>query len=164
MGTDINGIFGHREPFPPTESVVEAMRKGIGGEWDLLRDYNPGCGLVYVRGEHSISFGHHAAIIGTGERWPRPSEHPDEKQWLISAVCAIARYFRSPCVIFLPDDMEPWIYASKWIGEGMTLEQLRQHMAGIKAPSATLRAAITQYSEYCDVEGYVIKELNYETA
>src|SRR5712672_2149113 len=105
MGTDINAVFGHEAPFPPTELVVEGMRKGIhpvspifGGGWDLLPNYNPGCGLVYVRGGLGISFGPHAAIIGTGERWPRPSEHPDEKKTLISAVCAIARYFRSPCV------------------------------------------------------------------
>lgn len=164
MGTDINAVFGHREPFPPTESVVEAMRNGIGGEWDLLLDYDPGCGLVYVRGEHGISFGPRAAIIGTGERWPRPSEHPDEKQWLISALCAIARYFRSPCLIFLPDDIEPWIYARKWIGEGQTIEQLRQHLAGLKAPSATFRAAIRQRPDCYEVDGYVIQELDYEAA
>lgn len=164
MGTDINAAFGHQVPFPPTESVLEEMRKGIhpcepyiGGGWDLLPDYNPGCGLVYVRGGPCVSFGPHAAIIGTGESWPGPTRDPDEA--LISALCAIARYFRSPYVIFLPDDIEPWIYASKWIGEGLNLDQLRQHLAGIKAPSPSFRAAIQQRPDCYEVEGYVIKEL-----
>jgi len=171
MGTDINAVFGHHVSFPPTKSVVEAMCKGIhpvspivGNNWELFPDYNPGCGLVYVRGGLGISFGPHAAIIGTGERWPRPSEHPDEKQPLISAVCAIARYFRSPRVIFLPDDIEPWIYASKWIGDGLSFDQLQQHMAGLKAPSTTFRAAIKQRPDCYEVDGYVIKELDYEKA
>ena len=118
--------------------------------------------MVYVRGGLGISFGPHAAIVGTGERWPRPSNHPDDKKLLISAVCALARYFRSPCVIFLPDDIEPWIYADKWIGEGLTLDQLRQHLADLKAPSATLRAAIGQHPDCYEVDGYVIEELEYE--
>src|SRR5258708_3572665 len=127
MGSDINVAFGHQVPFPPTESIVEGMRMGIhpvspifGGEWDLLPDYNPGCRLVYVRGGLGLCFGPRAAIIGTGESWPGPSEHADEKKTLISAVCAIARYFRSPRVIFFPDDIEPWIYISKWVAEGLT--------------------------------------------
>ena len=41
MGTDINGIFGHREAFPPTDGLMEAMRKSLGGQWDVLRDYHP---------------------------------------------------------------------------------------------------------------------------
>jgi hypothetical protein len=169
MGTDINAVFGHQAPFPPTESVVEGMREGIhtvspilGSDWKLLPDYNPGFGLVYIRGGLGISFGPHAAIVGTGNPWPSPTERPDEKQTLISAVCSIAGYFRSPRVIFLPDDMEPWIYVSKWVGEGLTLDQLQQHLASLKAPSATLRAAIRQRPECYEVDGYVIKELHYE--
>lgn len=145
------------------------MRKGIqpfdpilGSDWELLPDYNPGCGLVYVRGGLGISFGPHAAIIGTGERWPRPREHPDQKQTLINAVCRIGRYFRSPSVIFLPDDIEPWIYASKWIGEGLTLDQLQQRLVSLKAPSATFQETIRQRPECYEVDGYVIKELAYE--
>jgi hypothetical protein len=169
MGTDINAVFGHNVPFPPTESVVDGMRKGIQpsepyirGEWDILPDYNPGCGLVYVRGGPGISFGPHAAIIGTGERWPRVGEQSDEMHTLITAICTIAKYFRSPRVIFLPDDIEPWIYASKWIGEGLTLDQLQEHLAGLKLPSATFRAATKQRPDCYEVDGYVIKALGYE--
>jgi len=170
MGTDMTAAFGHQVPFSATESIVEGMRKGIhpvglisGREWDLLPDHKPGCGLVYVRGELRLYFGPHAALIGTGERWPRPSEHPDEKKALVSAVRAVARHFRSPRVIFLPDDIEPYVFVSKWIGEGLTLEEIQQRLALVGEPSPSLKAAIRQYPEYCQVEGYVVEQLDYDT-
>ena len=158
MATDINVAFGHSIPFPPTESVAEKMCKGI----NLLdprfaNDWTLGRGLVCVQSSLNVLFGPHAAIIPTGYRWPRPRQEPDEE--LISAVSAIARYFQSPRIIILPDDIEPWFYASKWIGEGLTLDDLQQRLAGLKHPSPTFQAAIKQRPDCYEVDGYVIREL-----
>src|SRR4029077_7589834 len=137
MGRDINGAFGHREPFPPTDALMEVMRQGLGGEWDVLRDYNPGRGLVYVRGEVGMYFGPHAGIASTGYGW---LEHRDDQRAAVDTIRAVARFFRSPGVIFLPEDIEPYIYASNWIGEGSTFVDLRKRLAAIKEQSADFRA------------------------
>jgi hypothetical protein len=158
MGTDINGIFGHREPLPPTDSVVKSMRKGLGGEWDLPGDYNPGSGLVYVHGKVSIAFGPHAGIVSTGYGW---LEDRDDQGAAVDAIRAIARFFRSPGVIFLPDDIEPYVYASQWIAEGSTFDDLKRRLAAIKEPSADFRAAIRQMPNCYEVDGYVIEELDH---
>src|SRR6185503_5874025 len=141
MGTDINGAFGHRIQFPPTDSVVEAMRESLGGEWDVLREYNPGRGLVYVRGEVGISFGPHAGIASTGYGW---LDDRDDQRAAIDTIRAVARFFRSPSVIFLPDDIEPYIFVSKWIGDGSTFDDLQKRLAAVKEPSPDFRAAIRQ--------------------
>jgi len=171
MSTDINAAFGHRVPFPPTETVVAEMRKGIhpvnpafGSGWDLLPDHDPGFGLVYVRGPLRIYFGPHSAIIGTGWRWPRPGEHGDEKESLVSAVCAIARHFESPHVIFLPSDLEPWCSVFAWIGEGLALDQIQQRLAGIRKPSTTFQETLKQRPDCYEINGYVIKELDPKAA
>jgi len=159
MGTDINGAFGHRIQFPPTDSILEAMRESLGGGWDLLPDYNPGCGLVYVRGEVGISFGPHAAIVSTGYGWLDDREN---QRAAIDTIRAVARFFRSPGVIFLPDDIEPYIFASKWIGEGSTFDDLQKRLAAIKEPSPDFRAAIRQMPECYEVDGYVLQRLDYD--
>jgi hypothetical protein len=160
MGTDINGAFGHREPFPPTDALMDAMHQGLGGQWDVLRDYNPGRGLVYVRGEAGIYFGPHAAIASTGYGW---LEDGDGQRAALDTIRAVARFFRSPSVIFLPDDIEPYIYASNWIGEGSTFDDLLKRLAAIKEPSANFRAAIRQMPECYEVDGYVIEKLDYDS-
>jgi len=157
MGTDINGAFGHRIQFPPTDSVVEAMRQSLGGEWDVLRDYNPGRGLVYVRGEVGILFGPHAGIASTGYGW---LDH--QSQAAVDTIRAVARFFRSPSVIFLPDDIEPYFSVSQWIGEGATFDDLQKRLAAIKAPSADFRAAIRQMPWCYEVDGYVLERFDYD--
>ena len=159
MGTDINGAFGHRVQFPPTDVVVEAMRESLGGEWDVLRDYNPGCGLVYVRGEVGICFGPHAAIASTGYGW---LEDRADQRAALDTIRAVARFFRSPSVIFLPDDIEPYFSVSKWIGEGSTFDDLQKRLAAIKAPSPDFRAAIRQMPECYEVDGYVVERFDYD--
>ena len=159
MGTDINAIFGHRESFPPADALMETMRKGLGGEWDVLRDYNPGCGLVYVRGAVGISFGPHAGIASTGYGW---LDDRDDQRAAVDTIRAVARFFRSPSVIFLPDDIEPYISVAKWIGEGSTFDDLRKRLATIKEPSPDFRAAIRQMPEYYEVDGYVIERLDHD--
>ena len=159
MGTDINGAFGHREPFPPTDALMEAMRQGLGGEWEVVRDYNPGRGLVYVCGEVGIHFGPHAGIASTGYGW---LEDRDDQRAAVDTIRAVARFFGSPGVIFLPDDIEPYIYASNWIGQGSTFDDLRKRLAAIKEPSADFRAAIRQMPECYEVDGYVIEKLDHD--
>jgi hypothetical protein len=157
MGTDINGVFGHRIQFPPTDSVVEAMRKSLGGEWDVLRDYNPGRGLVYVRGEVGILFGPHAGIASTGYGWL-----DDQARATLNMIRAVARFFRSPSVIFLPDDIEPYFSVSEWIGGGSTFDDLQKRLAAIKEPSPDFRAAIRQMPHCYEVDGYVLERFEYD--
>src|SRR5215472_7805473 len=99
MGTDINGAFGHRELFPPMDALMQAMRHGLGGEWEVLRHHNPGRGLVYVRGEVDIYFGPYAGIASTGYGW---LEDGEGQRVAVDTIRAVARFFRSPSVIFLP--------------------------------------------------------------
>ena len=138
---------------------MEAMRQSLGGEWDVLRDYNPGPGLVYVRGEVGICFGPRAGIASTGYGW---LEQGDGQRAAVDAIRAVARFFRSPVVIFLPDDIEPYIYASNWIGEGSTFDDLRKRLAAIKEPSADFRAAIRQMPECYEVDGYVLERFDHD--
>ncbi len=159
MGTDINGAFGHREPFPPTDALTQAMRQELGGEWEVYRDYNPGRGLVYVRGEVGILFGPRAGIASTGYGWLEDGDGP---RAALDTIRAVARFFRSPSVIFLPDDIEPYIYASNWIGEGSTFDDLLKRLAAIKEPSPNFRAAIRQMPECYEVDGYVIEKLDHD--
>jgi len=135
------------------------MRQSLGGEWVVLRDYNPGRGLVYVRGEIGIYFGPHAGISSTGYGW---LEHGDNQRAAVDTIRAVARFFRSPGLIFLPDDIEPYIYASNWIGEGSTFDHLRKRLAAIKEPSADFRAAIRQMPECYEVDGYVLEKLDHD--
>jgi hypothetical protein len=75
---------------------------------------------------------------------------------------AVARYFRSARLIFLPNDIEPWCDAKRWIADGATIEELQQKLAGIGPPSPNLQAAIRQDPESWEVDGYVVEQLAYE--
>jgi hypothetical protein len=138
---------------------MEAMRKGLGGEWDVLRDYNPGRGLVYVRGEVGISFGPHAGIVSTGYGWLDDGEG---RRAEVDAIRAVARFFHSPGIIFSPDDIEPYIFASTWIADGSTFGDLQRRLAAIKAPAPDFRAAILHMADRFEVDGYVLERLQCE--
>jgi hypothetical protein len=86
-------------------------------------------------------------------------EHSDEKQAVVSTICAVARFFQSPSVIFYPDDIEPWCEMDRWIAEGLTLDELMQRLARIREPSANFQAAIRQMPDCHEVDGYVIEDL-----
>jgi hypothetical protein len=163
MGTDINGAFGHRIEFPPTESLAQAMRAGIRPtgpmfESDWRFDTSSASSrLVHFSGHGvSVYFGPHAGIVSTGYGW---LEDRDDQRAAVEAVRAVARFFRSPSVIFLPDDIEPYIYAADWIAEGSTFEDLQRRLAAIKKPSPDFRAAIRQMPDCYEVDGYVLEKL-----
>ena len=171
MGTDINGAFGHRITFPPTESLAQSMRVGIQpvspifqGDWSVdPNDYASSRRLISIHGYGlSVLFGPHAALIPSGYAWPGPMEHSNEQQLVIWAIRAVARFFRSPRVIFLPDDIEPWCDIDTWIAEGLTLEELQQRLARIREPSPDFSAAIRQSPDSWQVDGYVVEELEYD--
>ena len=169
MGSDIIGVFGHKIPFPPPESLAQSMRDGIQpvspiihNEWLLDSDFTS-TRLIRIHDDLSVYFGPHSGFISTGREWPGPKEDIGEKQMVISAVRAVASFFRSPSVIFLPDDNEPWCDIDSWIADGLTLEELQQRLAGIQEPSADFHAAIRQNPDSWDADGYVIEQLNYDT-
>ena len=169
MGSDINAVFGHRESFPPTEAVVETIRAGMGGNWKLMAESDSCGGTVLVSGEFGIYFGPHAAIACSGEGWPLGPEVDEIRREVICALRSLARIFRSPSVIFLPDDIEPWMDAHEWVGKGMNLEEVRQKLASFKEPAPDLPSAcrFVEYNQQfnCmiyEVDGYVVEELNYD--
>jgi len=161
MGTDINAAFGHRIPFPPTEALVQSMSKGLqpagmGGSGWYLPPHEPRLISGY---EIIIHFGPRAALISTGYSWGPPSEI-DAREPVISSCREVARFFRSPIIIFLPDDIEPYVYAGCWIDDGLTIEEVEEKLAHIKAPSPDVRAAIRQRPDCYEVDGYVVEQLD----
>jgi hypothetical protein len=167
MGTDINGAFGHRIPFPPSESLAHTMRAGIHptgpmfqSDWWFDPNNTASSRLIHIHGHGlSVYFGPHAAIISSGYGW---LEDRDEQRAAVAAIRAVARFFRSPSVIFLPDDIEPWCYADQWIADGPTFDDLQRRLAAIKEPSSDFRAAIRQMPDCYEVDGYVMEELDYD--
>jgi len=142
---------------------IQRVSPLIHNEWRLNTDYHHGLGLFLIQDSDGLSvwFGPHAALISSGYGWPEPSEDADEKEFVTSAMRAVARYFRSASIIFLPDDIEPWCDAERWIAAGASIEELQQKLAGIGPPSANLKAAIRQSPESWQVEGYVIEQVAY---
>ncbi len=171
MGTDIDAAFGHTADFPPTESLVRSMCAGIKrvsplihNAWRLNTEYHHGLGLFYIHDPDGLTLwlGPHAALISSGFGWPESGEEADEKEFVTSAMRAVARFFRSDRIIFLPDDIEPWCDAERWIAEGFTIEELQQKLVQIGPASPNLMAAIRQSPESWQVDGYVIEELAYD--
>jgi hypothetical protein len=171
MGTDIDAAFGHTAEFPPTEALARSMCARIRrvsplihNDWRLNTDYHHGLGLFLIQDSDGLTvwLGQHAALISSGYGWPEPGEDADEKEFVTTAMRAVARYFRSPRLIFLPDDIEPWCDAERWIVEGASIEELQQKLAGIGPPSPNLKAAIRQGPESWQVDGYVVEQLTYE--
>lgn len=166
MGTDINGAFGHRITFPPSESLAHDMRAGIQPTGPMFQSdwrFDPSSAssrLVHFSG-HGVSlyFGPHAGIISTGYGW---LEDRDDQRAAVDVIRAVAQFFRSPSVIFLPDDIEPYIYADEWIADGSTFDDLRQRLAAIKGPSPDFHAAIRQMPDCYEVDGYVLEEIHYD--
>ncbi len=166
MGTDINGAFGHSISFPPPESLAHSMRAGIQPtgpmfESDLRFDPNNTASsrLIHISGHGlSVYFGPHAAIISSGYGW---LEDRDEQRAAVEAIRAVARFFRSSGVIFLPDDIEPWCNASAWIAAAATFDDLQRRLAAIKPPSSGFRSAIRQMPDCWEVDGYVLEEFDH---
>src|ERR1041385_7189963 len=114
MGTDINAAFGHQSEFPPTEALARSMCAGIKAanpilvnNWSVRPDYAYLRLVLVQSSELSIYFGPHVANISTGYGWPYNLDDSEQAQMVTSAIVAIARFFRSPQIIFLPDDIEP---------------------------------------------------------
>jgi hypothetical protein len=161
MGTDITGAFGHQIPFPPTESLAQAMRAGIRPTGTMFESNwwfdssSAASRLVHFSGHGvSVYFGAHAGIVSTGYGW---LEDRDEQKAAVDVVRAVARFFGSPSVIFLPNDIEPYIYAHQWIADGATFEDLQRRLATIKEPSLDFRSAIQQMPDCYVVDGYVLE-------
>ena len=164
MGTDINAAFGHKTPFPPTESLVQSMCQGLkpagmaGSGW-----YQPPQDKKLISGyEMIIHFGPRSSLITTGYGWGPPSAIR-ERERVISSCREIARFFRSPLVIFLPDDIEPYVYAGCWIDDGLAIEEVQEKLAHVREPSPDFRAAIRQRPDCYEVDGYVIEQLDYNS-
>jgi len=142
---------------------MEKISPTCWSDWWWAPDNYVSSRLIHLGYHHiSVRFGPHAALISTGYGWPGPTDRPDKSESVISAMRAAARYFRSPRLIFLSDEIEPWFYADTWIADGLNLDELQQRLAQIKEPSPHLRAAIRQSPESYEVDGYVIEELSYE--
>ncbi len=171
MGTDINGAFAHHIAFPPSVSLAEDMCAGIKKLSPLIQNLwrldpertYPAAPLSRIHDPQGLSvwFGPRAAIISTGFGWDQASEDSDLKHMVTTAICAVAQFFQSPSVVYLPDDIEPWCYADDWIADGCTLEELQQRLACIREPSPNFSEAIRAGPDSFKVDGYVIEMLKY---
>ncbi len=169
MGTDIDAAFGHQCEFPPTEELVRSMCSNIDPVGPVLtNDWTAKAGYIYLRlflvqsSNLSIYFGPRTAFISSGYGWPYSASDQDLAKSVASAIISIARFFRSPQVIFFPDDIEPWCNMDCWISDGASLEDLRMRLAEIKGPSTGFSGAIKQWPDYWEVNGYFIEELKYD--
>src|SRR5690242_17780207 len=116
MGTDINGVFGHQIMVSAKESLADCIRAGMEkisptcwSDFWWAPDNSDSSRLIDVGyGDFPVKLGPRAAYIVSGYSWPGPMDSPDKRQSVVSAMRAVARYFRSPHLIFLPDDIEPW--------------------------------------------------------
>ena len=170
MGTDINAAFGHGSEFPPTETLARSMCAGIKPVSPIFQNNWSLSDFSYLRlvrvhcSGLAIYFGPRAAIVSTGFSWPHTTADHREAQMVASAVSSIARFFRSPQVIFLPDDIEPWCDVDRWISEGASIEEVRMRLAQIKGPATGFSGTIKQSPECWEVDGYFVEELSYDRA
>ena len=132
-------------------------------DWSLIPDFDSSRRLVCIQAHGLyVLFGPHVAVIPSGWAWPEPTDRSNKRHAVLSSIRAVARFFQSPSVIFLPDDIKPWCDADEWIADGATFNEFRQRLAKIKAPSPDFRAAIRQMPDCYEVNGYVIEELDYD--
>lgn len=169
MGTDINAAFGHSSSFPPTEELVRRMCAGIKpvppileSDWSLRSDYSH-LHLALVQSSNlSVYFGPRAAMISSGYGWPYDADDAEWAQMVATAAISIARFFESPHLIFLPDDIEPFCDVDSWISDGASIEDLERRLAGIRKPTEGFSGAIKQSPDYWEVDGYFIVNLSYD--
>ncbi len=141
---------------------IERINHLVEKDWALDAEWWDGSGLLRITNRQlSVWFGPRAALITSGYGWPKDRDDMNDKQMVVDAICAVARFFRSPRVIFLPDDIDPWCNADDWIGEGYSIEEVLQRLTKIRVPSRDLVAAIQHDPESWLVNGYVVEELHY---
>jgi hypothetical protein len=171
MGTDINGAIAHRLRFPPARTLASEMSEGIErispflrNEWKWKAEYDkePRFRTLDNCGGPTVWLGHRAALISTGVGWDQAAHDPELREEIVSAVSAIGRFFKSPRVVLLPCDVEPWCNIQDSIMyDGSTLDELLKSLARIHGPVPDFISAIGAENAEPDylVNGYLILEL-----
>lgn len=143
---------------------IERINHLVEKDWSLDAECWDGSGLIRITNRQlSVWFGPRAALITSGYGWPKDCDDMDDKQMVVDAIGAVARFFRSPRIIFLPDDIDPWCNVDEWIEAGCSLDDVLEQLAKISVPSRDLLAARRNDPEYFIgmVDGYVVEELHY---
>jgi hypothetical protein len=165
MGTDIDGIFGHQLRFPPVADLPMQMQAKIlhdspfiYPEWSWDKRYANEPLLRCIDNHHGfiVWIGKHAGTISTGTGWDQVADDMELKDEVNSAVFAIARFFNSPEVVFLPDDVEPWCNIKDLIFEqGLTFEEFVTRLKHVQEPCTDFKSAIKRQPEYV-IDGYLV--------
>ncbi|MES2570768.1 MAG: hypothetical protein V4710_12045, partial [Verrucomicrobiota bacterium] len=96
----------------------------------------------------------------SGVSWLLASEDTEYRRPVTSAIAAVARFFRSPGLLYLPDDLEPWDDADIWISGGITFTELQQKLLRIRLPSPDFSGAIHCSENRFWIDGYVVENIN----
>jgi len=165
MGTDITGAIAHQLDFPPPASLLLEMASGIErvspyieAEWKWLPEYDNERDFRAINnsGGPTVWIGRRAALIVTGVGWDQAAEDSELREQITAAILAIARFFKSPCAVLLPDDIEPWCNIVDSIQhDGCTLDQFVASLAQIRAADTELISAMRGPPDNL-VDGYVI--------
>ena len=165
MGTDIAGAISHGLTFPPQASLPRAMTEGIPpvspyirNGWNWLEGYESETNVrpICTQSGPTVWFARHAILISTGIGWDQVAEDGELREQILSALFAIARFFKSSRIVLLPDDVEPWCNIKDSIIEnGSTVDELVANLAKIRAPCQDFISAIKDAPDY-SVDGYLI--------
>jgi hypothetical protein len=166
MGTDINAAIANGLGFPPPPLLPELIAPAVERSspfiraqwaWNEERSQKPTHWTVEnVNGGPTVHIARDVALILTGIGWDDAANDRVLCDDIKSAILAIARFFKSPSAILMPDDVEPWfeIQESLLNGEWM-LDKLIPHIAQLGQPGSDFASAIRDPPDYL-VDGYLI--------
>jgi hypothetical protein len=165
MSTYIYGIMSHQLTYPPPETLPDELNVAIKARgrfsskpwsWsvDAIRE-NTGRWLLRD-GYAEIRIGAKAAILVTGIAWRSAARDKKLRRYLLSIVFELARFFKSPSVILLPDDVDPWFSIRETVIEnGASFGDVLRKVHQIGEPCQILRQAI-QRERGGTIDGYVV--------
>lgn len=165
MGTEIHGIIKHLLAIPPQQTLpaelsvaMKSKNPFLQGPWswniDALKN---GTGLGLMRdGYTEISLGSKAAVLATGVGWFDAVREKRLRRNLLLAIFELARFFKSPSVILLPDDQDPWFSIRQTVFDnGASFQDVMQEVKQISEPCRTLRQAIQPVGGG-SIDGYLV--------
>lgn len=164
MGTDIVGLIGNTSKFPPSESLIQRLREDtagknqlIKGDWRLDYSYQTdSLSRITDSLQLSIIIGHRAALILSNIDWMMAAYDPGALESVIPALTEIARFFGSPFVVLLPDDIKPWCDVDDWVEARSSLEEILSKLEKLRSPSAELKNTVRSVDGGYKVDGYVV--------
>jgi hypothetical protein len=145
MGTDINVLIGHELKMPLAVDLPRQIQSSfrskncfLGTNWDWKLVDNSDFRVLRSEDGPSVWLGKRAAFISTGIGWCQLAIDEDASTKFIAAMIEIARFFNSPKMAVLPDDLEPWCYTEEHVGSGLTFDEILAKYQGLQPPFASV--------------------------